>query len=52
MKLSRKETEFVKQVRRKLYAKYPQYEKEAALEPGESSIVEIAPERKVSWGFD
>jgi nitroimidazol reductase NimA-like FMN-containing flavoprotein (pyridoxamine 5'-phosphate oxidase superfamily) len=38
-------------VRSKLYKKYPKYESDAALEFGESSVVEINPERKVSWGF-
>ena len=39
-------------VRRKLYAKYPKYETEAAVEPGESVIIELVPEQKFSWGFD
>lgn len=41
-----------KRLRRKLYAKYPKYETDAALEPGESVIIELAPEKKFSWGFD
>lgn len=44
------ETEF-KRVRRKLYAKYPQYRTEAALELDDSVIIELVPERKFSWGF-
>ncbi len=38
-------------VRRLLYAKYPQYEREAAIEEGESVIVAIHPRRIFSWGF-
>ena len=45
------EKEF-KKVRRKLYAKYPKYESDSALEVGESVIIELAPEEKFSWGFD
>ncbi len=39
------------EARRLLYQKYPQYEKEAALEEGESAIVEVTPLRIFSWGF-
>ena len=38
-------------VRSKLYKKYPKYESDAALEFGESSVIEITPEGKVAWGF-
>ncbi len=38
-------------VRRLLYTKYPQYEREAAIEEGESVIVAIHPRQIVSWGF-
>ncbi len=41
-----------KKVRRKLYAKYPQYETEAALEPDESVIIELDPIKKFAWGLD
>jgi nitroimidazol reductase NimA-like FMN-containing flavoprotein (pyridoxamine 5'-phosphate oxidase superfamily) len=41
-----------KKIRRKLYAKYPQYETEAALEPEDSVIVELSPAKKFSWGFE
>ena len=41
-----------KTIRRKFYAKYRKYESQAALEPGESVIVELSPEKKFSWGFD
>lgn len=41
-----------KKVRRKLYGKYRKYESEAALEPGESAILEFTPEKKFSWGLD
>ena len=38
--------------RRLLYAKYPQYPKEAALSPSDSVIVEVTPTRVFSWGLD
>jgi len=41
-----------KQIRRKLYEKYPHYEKDAALEPDESVIIELIPEKKFSWGLE
>src|SRR5215831_5729009 len=44
------EKEF-KRIRRKLYAKYPRYEKDAALEPDDSVIIELTPEKKFSWGL-
>jgi nitroimidazol reductase NimA-like FMN-containing flavoprotein (pyridoxamine 5'-phosphate oxidase superfamily) len=43
-------TEF-RRVRKQIYAKYPQYESEAALGERDSVIVEIKPERKFSWGL-
>ena len=45
------ETEF-KKMRRKLYAKYPKYSSDAALEPEDSVIIELIPEKKFSWGFE
>jgi PPOX class probable F420-dependent enzyme len=41
-----------KQARRRLYAKYPQYAKEAALSPSDSVIVEVTPTHVFSWGLD
>ena len=38
--------------RKKPYQKYPKYESESALEPGESVIVELSPDKKFTWGFD
>lgn len=38
--------------RRLLYAKYPQYPKEAALSPSDSVIVEVTPTRIFPWGLD
>ena len=38
-------------VRSKLYKKYPRYESDAALEFGESSIIEVVPKKKFSWGL-
>lgn len=36
---------------RLLYRKYPQYERAAALEPGESVVVRVRPFRVISWQF-
>ena len=38
-------------IRAKLYKKYPQYKKEAPIEPGDSVIVELQPVKKFVWGF-
>ncbi|MGH7319724.1 MAG: pyridoxamine 5'-phosphate oxidase family protein [Candidatus Rokuibacteriota bacterium] len=40
-----------RRVRRLLYTKYPQYEAEAALDEGESVVVEVTPTRVFAWGF-
>jgi hypothetical protein len=40
-----------RRIRRLLYQRYPQYEGYAALEEGESVIVEVTPTRKFSWGL-
>ncbi len=40
-----------RKARRLLYKKYPQYEQEAALEEGESAIVEVTLLRSFSWGL-
>lgn len=45
------EREF-KRIRRKLYAKYPKYQTEAALEADDSVIIELIPEKKFSWGLE
>lgn len=37
--------------RRLLYKKYPQYEKVAALEPGESVVVRVTPTHVQSWDY-
>jgi nitroimidazol reductase NimA-like FMN-containing flavoprotein (pyridoxamine 5'-phosphate oxidase superfamily) len=37
---------------RLLYRKYPQYERVAALEPGESVVVRVTPVRVISWQFE
>jgi nitroimidazol reductase NimA-like FMN-containing flavoprotein (pyridoxamine 5'-phosphate oxidase superfamily) len=44
------DTEF-KKIRRKLYAKYPKYPTDAPLEPEDSVIIELIPEKKLTWGF-
>jgi len=38
--------------RKRLYAKYPQYPKLAALAPSDSAVVEITPTNVYAWGFD
>jgi nitroimidazol reductase NimA-like FMN-containing flavoprotein (pyridoxamine 5'-phosphate oxidase superfamily) len=38
--------------RKKLYEKYPQYPKEAALSPSDSVILEITPTHVFSWGLE
>jgi nitroimidazol reductase NimA-like FMN-containing flavoprotein (pyridoxamine 5'-phosphate oxidase superfamily) len=38
-------------IRKKLYRKYPQYEKEAPIDPEDSVIVELQPVKKFSWGL-
>jgi nitroimidazol reductase NimA-like FMN-containing flavoprotein (pyridoxamine 5'-phosphate oxidase superfamily) len=43
-------TEF-RALRKRIYAKYPQYESEAALGERDSVIVELKPEKKFSWGL-
>jgi PPOX class probable F420-dependent enzyme len=39
-------------IRKRLYAKYPQYPDEAALEESDSVIVELTPTHVFSWGVD
>jgi PPOX class probable F420-dependent enzyme len=41
-----------KQARARLYAKYPQYPKDAALSPSDSVIVEVTPTHVFIWGLD
>jgi PPOX class probable F420-dependent enzyme len=41
-----------KQARARLYAKYAQYSKEAALSPSDSVIVEVTPTHVFTWGLD
>lgn len=41
-----------KKVRALLYRKYPQYPREAALDPSDSVVVEVTPARVFSWGVD
>jgi PPOX class probable F420-dependent enzyme len=38
--------------RARLYDKFQQYSKEAALAPSDSVIVEITPTKVIAWGFD
>ena len=41
-----------KQARSRLYAKYPQYPKEAAISPSDSVVVEVTPTHVFTWGLD
>jgi coenzyme F420-0:L-glutamate ligase / coenzyme F420-1:gamma-L-glutamate ligase len=41
-----------RRIRRRLYAKYPQYPGEAALGDRDSVVVEVTPRRVYAWGFD
>ena len=41
-----------RKIRRLLYAKYPQYPAEAALEESEVVVVEVTPARVFSWGVE
>jgi nitroimidazol reductase NimA-like FMN-containing flavoprotein (pyridoxamine 5'-phosphate oxidase superfamily) len=41
-----------RRIRRRLYAKYPQYRTEATLGDTDSVVVEITPRRAYAWGFD
>jgi len=40
-----------RELRKKFYAKYPQYESSSPLTDGDSAILEIVPLRKLSWGL-
>jgi nitroimidazol reductase NimA-like FMN-containing flavoprotein (pyridoxamine 5'-phosphate oxidase superfamily) len=40
-----------RRVRRLLYAKYPQYPREAALGESDSLVVEVTPTRVFAWGW-
>jgi nitroimidazol reductase NimA-like FMN-containing flavoprotein (pyridoxamine 5'-phosphate oxidase superfamily) len=40
-----------RKVRRLLYVKYPQYEKESPIGERDSAIVEVTPEHAFSWGL-
>jgi len=40
------------EARKLLYEKYPQYQKYAAIEEGESAIIKIKPEKAVSWDYE
>src|SRR5262245_36512208 len=41
-----------RRIRRRLYAKYPQYPTEATLSEVDSVVIEITPRRVYAWGFD
>lgn len=40
-----------RRIRARLYGKYPQYRREAALDPSDSVVVEVTPTRVFSWGL-
>jgi len=46
------DTKEFREFRKKIYAKYPQYERNAPLGDRDSVIVEVTPERKFSWGIE
>jgi PPOX class probable F420-dependent enzyme len=41
-----------RRIRDRLYRKYPQYPREAAISPSDSVVVEVTPTRVFAWGFD
>src|SRR5947199_367047 len=41
-----------RRIRSGLYRKYPQYEKDAALDESDSVVVRVVPEHVFSWGFE
>jgi nitroimidazol reductase NimA-like FMN-containing flavoprotein (pyridoxamine 5'-phosphate oxidase superfamily) len=41
-----------REIRKKIYAKYSQYEDSSPLEDRDSAIVEVAPVRKFTWGIE
>jgi hypothetical protein len=41
-----------RQFRKKIYAKYSQYERRSPLGDRDSAIVEVTPTRKFSWGIE
>lgn len=40
-----------RELRRKFYSKYPQYEVSSPLSEGDTSLIEVKPEYKFSWGL-
>ncbi len=44
-------TQEFREIRRKIYTKYPQYQSIAPMTDGNSAIVEIIPQKKFSWGL-
>ena len=46
------ETPRFRKIRSRLYAKYPQYPGEAALDESDSVVVEVIPTHVFSWGVD
>ena len=39
-------------IRRKFYAKYPKYPTASPIEPEDSVIIQLTPQKKFSWGFE
>jgi general stress protein 26 len=39
-------------IRRKFYAKYPKYSTASPIEPEDSVIIQLIPQKKFSWGFE
>jgi len=47
-----KEGKEFEEAKKQLYEKYPQYQKYAAIEEGESAIIKITPEKIISWDYE
>lgn len=47
----RKDARRFRELRKKFYSKYPQYESSSPLSEGDSAIIEVNPEGKLSWGL-
>lgn len=40
-----------RELRKKFYSKYPQYESSSPLTEGDSAIIEVTPQNKFAWGL-
>lgn len=46
-----KDAKRFRELRKKFYSKYPQYESSSPLTESDSAIIEVSPEGKLSWGL-